>query len=175
MKRIKLRNREILKLIPSIQEAVLKALERDRIFYKKFNGWIKIKAQSYNHIFEIIQGKWMIEILYTLLIVKHCGFNELKQSLPEKNSKIINSRTLTDRLRFLEKKKYVLRTVQLESPIRVKYELTRFGKESFLLLIPFLVYNVLPRGILKTLPNMQSIEKSIVSFIDEEADKPKTD
>ncbi|MFX1258729.1 MAG: winged helix-turn-helix transcriptional regulator [Promethearchaeota archaeon] len=172
-KKLAFRYKEIINLIPSIQEAILMALERDRIFYKDIEDWIKIKAQLYNSVFEIIQGKWMIEILYTMIIIKSCGFNELKQILPKKDSKTINSRTLTDRLRFLEQRRFISRTVQIVSPIRVKYELTKFGKEAFSLLIPFLIYNALSPSILKTLPKLQTIEKSVVSFINEEAENLK--
>ena len=158
--------KELIDLTPLIQEAMLKSIERDQKTHVYDTNRIRVKAKLYKEIFKLIQGKWTLEIYYALLILKSCGFNELKEALPE-----INSRTLTDRLRFLEQRGVVSRNVITDSPIRVNYSLTNFGKEALLLLIPFLVYFILPKSIRKALPKIQKIEKSAQDFIAQEVEK----
>ena len=158
--------KELIDLTPLVQEAVLKAIERDQKTHVYNTKRIRVKAKLYKEIFKLIQGKWTLEIYYALLMLKSCGFNEIKDSLPE-----INSRTLTDRLRFLEQRGVVFRNVITDSPIRVNYSLTNFGKEALLLLIPFLVYFVLPKSIRKSFPTIQKLEKSARAFITQEVEE----
>ncbi len=162
--------KEILNLIPSIQEATLKALQRIRNFHGEDKSWVKQKASLYNNIFDIIQGKWSVEIYFTLMILESCGFNDLKRLLPRRNGKEINSRTLTDRLQFLEKRRVIARHVITESPVRVNYALTDFGKESFALLLPFLVYSILPSKIKREYPKIGTMEELIRQSITQEAE-----
>lgn len=159
--------KELIEIVPSIQEAVLKAIERDQKTHVYDTNRIRIKAKLYKEIFKLIQGKWTLEIYYVLMMLKTCGFNELKEALPE-----INSRTLTDRLRLLEQRGVASRSVITESPIRVNYSLTDFGKEALLLLIPFIVYFILPKSLRKNLPKIQKIEELARKFIAQEEEKP---
>ncbi len=159
--------KELLELIPTAQEAILKGLKRDRKYHVTSIEKIRIKANLYREIFKLIQGKWTIEILYCILMFEKCNFNELKEALTG-----INSRTLTDRLRFLEQRGVVSRTVLTESPIRVEYKLTQFGKESFILLIPFINYFILPPSVKKQLPSLHSIETRVQKFMNQEAEEP---
>lgn len=157
--------KELLELIPTAQEAILRGLNRDRKYHVTSIEKIRIKANLYREIFKLIQGKWTIEILYCILMFDKCNFNELKEALTG-----INSRTLTDRLRFLEQRGIVSRKVLTESPIRVEYKLTHFGKESFILLIPFINYFIMPPSIKKQLPSLLSIEKKVQTSIDQEVE-----
>ena len=159
--------KELVNLIPSIQEAILKGLARDRKYHVNSIEKIRIKAKLYKEIFKLIQGKWSIEILYSILMFDRCNFNELKEALTG-----INSRTLTDRLKFLEQRGIVSRTVLTKSPIRVEYKLTKFGKESFILLIPFINYFIMPPSIKKQLPSLNSIENKVETVINQEFEKP---
>ena len=159
--------KELLELIPTAQEAILKGLIRDRKYHVTSTKKIRIKANLYREIFKLIQGKWTIEILYCILMFEKCNFNELKEALSR-----INSRTLTDRLRFLEQRGIVSRKVLTKSPIRVEYNLTQFGKESFILLIPFINYFIMPPSIKKQLPSLHSIESKVQKFINQEDQEP---
>ena len=161
--------RELIDLIPSIQEATLTALQRDRILHSEDENWVKIKSNLYSNVFDIIQGKWSVEIYFTLMILEQCGFNELKKSLPLRNDKEINSRTLTDRLLFLEQKGIIKREVLTTRPIRVQYSLSDFGKEAFALLIPFLLYHLIPPSLKKQkFPKIQKLEDSVRESVSEE-------
>ncbi|MFX1450937.1 MAG: winged helix-turn-helix transcriptional regulator [Promethearchaeota archaeon] len=161
--------RELIKLIPSIQSSVLKGFERDQKTHVNGPEQIMKKANVYRETFNIIQGRWTLEIYYSIMMLKKCSFNELlNKALPG-----INSRTLTDRLRFLEQKNIVKRTVMTESPIRVQYELTDFGKEALSLFFPFIFYCSLPKIVRKRFPKFQTLEYSAREYITQELDDPK--
>jgi DNA-binding HxlR family transcriptional regulator len=71
---------------------------------------------------EVIGGKWKPMILYCLL--DHTKrFGEIKRLLPE-----VTQRMLTLQLRQLEEHGIVQRTVYAETPPKVEYSLTEFGK-----------------------------------------------
>ena len=72
---------------------------------------------------EIIGGKWTTLILRDLLRGTK-RFGELRHSLNK-----VSPKTLTDRLRFLETKGIVTRTVYPEVPPKVEYALTERGRE----------------------------------------------
>lgn len=72
---------------------------------------------------EIIGGKWTTLILRDLLRGTK-RFGELRHSLHA-----VSPKTLTDRLRFLETRGIVTRTVYAEVPPKVEYALTERGRE----------------------------------------------
>ena len=72
---------------------------------------------------EVIGGKWTTLILRDLLHGTK-RFGELRRSLHT-----VSPKTLTDRLRFLETRGIVTRTVHPEVPPRVEYTLTERGSE----------------------------------------------
>ncbi len=72
---------------------------------------------------DVIGGKWTTLILRDLLHGTK-RFGELKRNLHS-----VSPKTLTDRLRFLETKGIVTRTVYPEVPPRVEYALTERGSE----------------------------------------------
>lgn len=73
---------------------------------------------------QVLSRKWMLIILRNLYDRKNMRFNEIiKNTLP------ISSRTLSKRLKELEKAKIVKKEVFREIPPRVEYSLTPAGKE----------------------------------------------
>ena len=70
----------------------------------------------------VIGGKWTTLILRDLLTSTK-RFGELRRNLHA-----VSPKTLTDRLRFLETKGIVTRTVYPEVPPRVEYALTERGR-----------------------------------------------
>jgi len=71
---------------------------------------------------QVIDGKWTVLILRDLLASKK-RFGELRKSLAG-----VSPKTLSDRLRHLEKEGIVVRTIYPEVPPRVEYHLTQKGE-----------------------------------------------
>jgi DNA-binding HxlR family transcriptional regulator len=69
----------------------------------------------------VLDGKWTMLIIRDLLAGTR-RFTELRASLPG-----ISPKTLTDRLRELERHGLLTRTIHLEIPPRVEYTLTEAG------------------------------------------------
>ena len=151
---------ELIDLIPKIQEAALKGVERDLRIYEFNSDQMKVKINLFKQIFAIIQGKWTIDICFWLLMKNESGFNELKGRLDG-----ISTRTLTDRLRLLEKAKIVKRNVTTESPLRVNYSLTDFGKEEVVLFVPIILNYLLAPRYKKKFPNINEIQESVKDII----------
>ncbi|TFF98805.1 MAG: transcriptional regulator [Promethearchaeota archaeon] len=85
---------------------------------------------------EFIRKKWILEILWELETYKGSNFNELKRAI-----KGISSRSLSDRLKDLEKNGIVERNVEDSRPPSVLYKLTENGEgfvELMILVILFL-------------------------------------
>jgi DNA-binding HxlR family transcriptional regulator len=87
----------------------------------------------------VAQASWIIGDMWILLIIRDLlvqprRFNELQQSLipcssSSTSKNTINSRTLTNRLKMLEKADIINRTVfPHEMPPKVEYSLTSKGK-----------------------------------------------
>ncbi|GAA4361314.1 hypothetical protein GCM10023185_28310 [Hymenobacter saemangeumensis] len=70
-----------------------------------------------------VSDKWSILIVIFLGLVPTRRFNDLKRCLYG-----VSSKTLTERLKHLERDGYLARTVYPEVPIRVEYHLTSFGQ-----------------------------------------------
>ena len=138
--------KELIKLIPSIQEAVTIGMERDSKAHMHDMKRMRVERSFLKETITLLQGKWMVDILYTLLFLEEPYFNEIKRILPE-----INSVTLTDRLRFLETKRIITRNVHTDQPIRVVYKMTEFGEGLIKLLLPFFFYYILPKRRFKKL------------------------
>ncbi|WP_214851790.1 helix-turn-helix domain-containing protein [Exiguobacterium sp. s193] len=75
------------------------------------------------HAFEILGKKWTGLILRHLL-TKTCRFNEIQDAIPE-----LSGRMLTERMKELEAKGIVARTVIPERPIKIQYSLTDKGRQ----------------------------------------------
>jgi len=81
----------------------------------------------------VILSKWTPQIIYSLYLRKAMGFNELKRALK------VSSRVLSDKLRVLEERRIIFRTVKPEKPPKVLYRLTSAGEKIALALIPLLI------------------------------------
>lgn len=73
-------------------------------------------------ILKILDGKWMLLLLFELFNGNR-RFGELRRKLHP-----ISPKTLTDRLRLLEDKGIVTRTLYPGVPLHVEYDLTESGK-----------------------------------------------
>jgi DNA-binding HxlR family transcriptional regulator len=96
---------------------------------------LKEELDSLQETFNLLFQKWSLEILYTLLLKDAIGFGEIKKILT------VNSRTLSDKLKMLQKHSYITRKVTSIPPLRVKYSLTSKGKNTVLLALPLLYYS----------------------------------
>jgi DNA-binding HxlR family transcriptional regulator len=80
-------------------------------------------CSEYHQAVELIGRRWMGAILFALMETQGaCRFSKLQSMIPG-----ISHRLLTERLKELEAKGIVRRTVITSSPIRVEYELTEAG------------------------------------------------
>ncbi len=79
-----------------------------------------------------LSQRWSLEILF-LLYMRNLRFNEFKNLLMD-----ISSRTLTDKLRMLQKNGFVARKIIGESPVQIQYSLTANGKAIALSCLPLL-------------------------------------
>ena len=75
--------------------------------------------------------------MYLIFILGPVHYNTLKRVLLG-----ISSRTLTTRLKLLEKRGIIERKVEQERPVRVTYKTTKFGDDFITLLAPALIYAV---------------------------------
>ena len=96
---------------------------------------LKKELDSLQETFNLLFQKWSLEILYTLLLKNAIGFGEIKKILT------VNSRTLSDKLKMLQKHGYITRNVTAGPPLRVEYSLTQNGKNTVLLALPLLYYS----------------------------------
>jgi len=130
---------ELRRLVETRMESTLKGIEDTlkRILENQEMRLedLKDSIQSLEKSFNLLSQKWSLEILYTLFLKNVMGFNGLKKILG------VNSRTLSNKLRNLEKYAYVERTVDQGPPLRVKYSLTNRGRNVVLLALPLLYYS----------------------------------
>ncbi len=75
------------------------------------------------HVLKSIQGKWIFHILFVLLEHEKIHFNGLK-----KKAKPISSRVLSHHLKKLVELELVIKTIIVDKPLRVEYQLTEKGK-----------------------------------------------
>ncbi|MGA2665778.1 MAG: helix-turn-helix domain-containing protein [Nitrososphaerales archaeon] len=90
------------------------------------------QAKGLVTMLSVLSQRWSLVII-SLLYMRSLNFNEFKEMLPG-----ISSRTLTDKLRMLEKNKILTRSVTSNAPVRVTYSLTTRGREIALSFLPLL-------------------------------------
>jgi len=73
---------------------------------------------------KVVRSKWGSIIVNSLLKNEELGFNELLRTLKA------NPKTLSDKLRLLERNSLIRRRVVEERPVRGMYSLTPKGKEA---------------------------------------------
>jgi DNA-binding HxlR family transcriptional regulator len=130
---------EFRRIVEARMEQVLKGIEEvfDEIIEKQkiTPNELKDEVESLQETFNLLFQKWSLEILYTLLLKDAIGFGGIKKILT------VNSRTLSDKLKMLQKHDYITRNVQAGPPLRVEYALTSKGKNTVLLALPLLYYS----------------------------------
>jgi DNA-binding HxlR family transcriptional regulator len=120
--------------LKGIEDTLQHILENPEISMEDLKADIQSLEESFNRLFQ----KWNLEILYTLFLRNSINFSELKKILG------VNSRTLSDKLKMLKKYGYIERTVETGPPLRVKYALSKRGKNIVLLALPLLYYSSKP-------------------------------
>jgi DNA-binding HxlR family transcriptional regulator len=95
---------------------------------------LKETMRSLEQSFTLLSQKWNLQVLYILFLRNTTGFVELKKILG------VNSRTLSDKLKILTKHAYISRSVEQGPPLKVRYSLTKRGRDTILLALPFLYY-----------------------------------
>lgn len=73
-------------------------------------------------ILSVVTDKWSILIILMLGNYEKLRFNELKKII-----RGISSKILTERLKRMEKDGYIIRKVYPQVPIKVEYQLSKFG------------------------------------------------
>ena len=118
-------------VLKGVEETFKQIIEIQKITPAELKNEIDSLQESFNLLFQ----KWSLEILYTLLLKDAIGFGEIKKILT------VNSRTLSDKLKMLQKHGYITRSVTDGPPLRVEYSLTAKGKNTVLLALPLLYYS----------------------------------
>jgi DNA-binding HxlR family transcriptional regulator len=88
--------------IKGIEETFNQIIEKQKITPTELKNELESLQESFNLLFQ----KWSLEILYTLLLKDAIGFVETKKILG------VNSRTLSDKLKMLQKHGYIERYVR---------------------------------------------------------------
>ena len=83
-----------------------------------------MKCCPIDNTFKIIGKKFTIHIIRNMAIMGQSRFNQLLDSIEGSNPK-----TLSARLKEMEKANLITRTVYDEVPIKVEYKLTKKGKD----------------------------------------------
>ena len=131
-------SKELAKKVEEKIEHTIKGIE------KTLNQILKSGEVNFNDVksiletlkpsFFLLSQKWVLEILYSLLIIGPLNFNDLKRLTGA------NSRSLSSKLKALIQLGYIHREVKTKPPIRTKYHLTERGKGVALLSLPILYY-----------------------------------
>jgi DNA-binding HxlR family transcriptional regulator len=117
--------------LEGIEDTLRRILENQDISLKDLRETMKSLEESFN----LLSQKWNLQILYTLFLKSSVGFGGLKKILG------VNSRTLSDKLKSLKQYGYIERKVKEGPPLKVRYSLTKKGKNTVLLALPLLYYS----------------------------------
>lgn len=82
----------------------------------------EIKACPIDTAFKIVGKKFTVHILRNIIMIKQSRFNQLLQSIEG-----VNPKTLSVRLREMEKEGLITRKIYPETPPRVEYSITEKG------------------------------------------------
>lgn len=124
----------LLRLIPEMQSAVDEGMTHHHTPDKNHTELIR-ELNFFQPCIDILQGKYILDLIFILNGENSLYFNEIKSELP-----YINTGTLTKRLKELEESKVLIRKVHSGQPIRVSYQISPLGKGIFQLLLPLLIY-----------------------------------
>jgi DNA-binding HxlR family transcriptional regulator len=117
--------------LTGIEETLQHILEHQEASLEELKGTVESLEASFN----LLSQKWNLQILYTLFLRDILGFSEIKKILG------VNSRTLSDKLKSLKHYGYTKRFVEQGPPLRVRYSLTKRGRNTMLLALPLLYYS----------------------------------
>jgi DNA-binding HxlR family transcriptional regulator len=117
--------------LKGIEETLNEIFRNQQLGLEDMRETIKSLEES----FSLLSQKWSLQILYILFLRETTGFGEMKKILE------VNSRTLSDKLKGLDRYGYIKRAVEHGPPLRVKYSLTTRGRNTILLALPFLYYS----------------------------------
>ena len=118
-------------VLKGVEAMFIEIIEKQKITPIELKNEVESLQESFNFLFQ----KWSLEILYTLMLKDSIGFGGIKKILS------VNSRTLSDKLKMLQKHGYITRNITTGPPLRVKYSLTSKGKNTVLLALPLLYYS----------------------------------
>ena len=127
--------KSLIDLIPKIQQSVVQLMEIHHKHHED-HSHLQNELDDLRPAFEILQGKFTLDLIFILNGQKGMFFNEIKKALP-----YITLGTLTKRLKELEKVGITERIVHPGQPVRVSYHVTPFGEGIFQLLLPLLIYS----------------------------------
>ncbi len=128
--------KDTVELLEPIFNAAEIGVERHTDLFNDIPGHEDLERLLMKDIFDIIQRKWMFNVVNALAFHNYLYFNEIKKHLGK-----ISSKTLSERLKELLELNIINREVEDEfSPVRVKYSLTKYGKGLHHSLIPFVIY-----------------------------------
>jgi len=116
--------------IRGIEETLREALRSGEVTFRNVRDLLRELEPS----FALLSQRWVLEILYSLLMLGPLGFNELKRLTGA------SSRSLSSKLRALVELGYVSRSVRQGPPLRTLYSLTDRGRGVALLSLPVLYY-----------------------------------
>jgi DNA-binding HxlR family transcriptional regulator len=117
--------------LDGIEETLRQIFQAQELSLEDLKETMKTLEESFN----LLSQKWNLQILYILFLRKTAGFGELKKILG------VNSRTLSDKLKILARYAYIERSIEQGPPLRVRYSLTKRGRDTILLALPFLYYS----------------------------------
>jgi len=118
-------------VLKGVEDMFNEIIEKQKITPTELKDEVESLQESFNFLFQ----KWSLEILYTLMLKDSIGFSGIKKILS------VNSRTLSDKLKMLQKHDYITRKITTGPPLRVEYSLTPKGKNTVLLALPLLYYS----------------------------------
>ena len=90
-------------VLKGVEETFNQIIETQKITPTELKDELDSLQESFNLLFQ----KWSLEILYTLMLKDAIGFGEIKKILT------VNSRTLSDKLKMLQKHGYITKRMLL--------------------------------------------------------------
>jgi DNA-binding HxlR family transcriptional regulator len=118
-------------VLKGVEAMFTEIIEKQKITPTELKDEVESLQESFNFLFQ----KWSLEVLYTLMLKDFIGFGGIKKILS------VNSRTLSDKLKMLQKHGYITRNIISGPPLKVEYSLTSKGKNTVLLALPLLYYS----------------------------------
>jgi len=97
----------------------------------------QIKCCPVDNTFRLVGKKFTIHILRNMIILNHTRFNQFLESVEG-----INPKTLSVRLREMEKSGLIKRHVYAQTPVKIEYTVTEKGKELKLIIMQMAAFSM---------------------------------